>query len=83
MAPKPVSTSPRLGRKLALICLIAALSAAGTGHAALLWEDEEEQQKLELNTALKWTGLFSHAPDDPFSFPTVMRRSAYSGAGST
>jgi hypothetical protein len=35
----------------------------------VLWEDEEEQQKLELNTALKWTGLFSHAPDDPVLFP--------------
>jgi hypothetical protein len=64
-----VSPFPRLGCKLVLICLIAGLFAAGNGHAALLWEDEEGGQKLELNTALKWTGLLSRAPDDPVLFP--------------
>ena len=60
---------PRVGRTLALICLIAGLFVTGNGHAALLWEHEEGGQKLEFNTALKWTGLLSHAADDPVLFP--------------
>jgi hypothetical protein len=51
-----------------MIFLLAFL-CAGKGHAAALWEDEEGQRKLELNTALKWTGLLSREPDDPVLFP--------------
>lgn len=58
-----------MGRRLGLICLIACLFAAGIGHAAVLWEDEEGERKLQINTALKGTGLFSRAPDDPVRFP--------------
>jgi hypothetical protein len=63
------STPMGIGRKLIPICLIVILIASGNGHAAVLWEDEEEQQKLELNTALKWTSLLSREPDDPVLFP--------------
>jgi len=58
-----------IGRILGLICLIASLSPAGIGHAAVLWEDDEAQRKLDFNTSLKWTGLVSRAPDDPVLFP--------------
>jgi hypothetical protein len=51
-----------------MIFLLAFL-CAGKGHAAALWEDEEGQRKLELTTALKWTGLISRAPGDPVLFP--------------
>ncbi len=63
------SSTPRMGRRLGLVCLIACLLAAGIGHAAVLLEDEEGERKLQINTALKGTGLFSRAPDDPVRFP--------------
>jgi hypothetical protein len=58
-----------IGRTLVLTCLIAALSPAGIGHGAVLWEHDGEQRKLEFNTSLKWTGLVSRALDDPVLFP--------------
>jgi hypothetical protein len=58
-----------IGRMLVLICVIAALSRADIGYAAVFWENDEAQRKLEFNTSLKWTGLVSRAPDDPALFP--------------
>lgn len=60
---------PSISGQLLLLSLISCLFASGIGHAAVVWEDEESEQKLELNTALKWTGLLSRAPDDPVLFP--------------
>lgn len=65
----PILLFARIGLKLISICLIASLFAPNIGHAAELWQDRETQAKLDLNTALKWTGLFSHTPDDPALFP--------------
>jgi hypothetical protein len=58
-----------IGRTLVLMCMIAAFYPANIGHGAVLWEDEESQRILELNTSLKWTSLVSRAPDDPLLFP--------------
>jgi hypothetical protein len=45
------------------------LFAAGMGHAAVLWEDEEGRRKLDFNTALKWNGPAFTGPDDPLLLP--------------
>jgi hypothetical protein len=53
---------------LMLLCALA-IGLRSAGHAAVLWEDEEAQRSLSLDTALKGTGLFSHAPDDRALYP--------------
>lgn len=58
-----------IGALLLAICLMALLLSPHVVHAAVLWEDEEVQRKLELITALKWTSLLSHAPEDQALFP--------------
>jgi hypothetical protein len=52
-----------------LLLIIASIAFSSRLFGAEIWSDETGTNRLALDTALKATGLFSHAPHDPILYP--------------
>ncbi len=60
----PHNTAP-----VTLLLTLCLASVSLSSFTVELWSAEDGETSVSLDTALKWTSLLSHAPDDPQLFP--------------